>query len=116
MTYQEIAKKENTLIAASLQHIDYNDAFTLGPIPLAVSSIDHFCTHYFRAQPVWLRLASMNTMSKQTLMRIIETNGFVKGGRIGRDDGVGAVWRRGSALIVRRRRSARNSAKHFSTQ
>lgn len=83
MYIRESYANPDTLTSGSLERIDYSDAFFLATSPKNVSDVDTFCQRYFESQPVWLRLASMNTMSKKTLMHIIRTNGFVKGGQIG---------------------------------
>ena len=80
----EVQPNKNSLVFNAFDKIDYRDAFKISfPPNDTYKSIDDFATNYFLSQPTWLRMISMNTVSKQTMLGNLEKSNLKIGTNIG---------------------------------
>ena len=64
----EVKPNKNSLVFNSFDKIDYRDAFRISFLKDTYKNIDDFATDYFLSQPTWLRMISMNTLSKKKML------------------------------------------------
>ncbi|MBU1342000.1 MAG: DUF2867 domain-containing protein [Proteobacteria bacterium] len=63
----ETEPKQDSLVYNAFKKIDYRDAFLISFKKNTFKSINDFAKKYFISQPAWLRVISMNTISKQKI-------------------------------------------------
>ncbi len=63
----ETEPKQDSLVFNAFEKNDYRDAFLISFDKNTFKSINDFAKRYFMSQPAWLRLISMNTISKQKI-------------------------------------------------
>ena len=63
----ETEPKQDSLVFNAFEKIDYRGAFLISFEKNTFKSINDFAKKYFISQPGWLRLISMNTISKQKI-------------------------------------------------
>lgn len=73
----------DSLVHKSLSNIYYRDAFEMLFEKERFQSIEDFAKNYFMSQPSWLRLISMNCVSKQNMQNNILKSKFEIGTQIG---------------------------------
>ncbi|GBE24777.1 hypothetical protein BMS3Bbin02_01052 [bacterium BMS3Bbin02] len=83
MDVTEVVPLTDSLIASIFENADYRDGFRVSLSRDPHAGIEGFVTDYFRNQPAWLRLVSMNTMSLSKLARAIGDESYRPGTAIG---------------------------------
>ncbi len=78
-----IEANQNSLVYTSFNKIDYRDAFKIKYIKNTFQNIDEYAKVYFLSQPTWLRLISMNTISKQKIIESVNQSNFQIDSNIG---------------------------------
>lgn len=73
---KEIASNQTSLVYNAFDKIDYRDAFAISFEKETFNNIDEFALQYFKSQPNWLRLISMNTISKEKMNENLEQSNF----------------------------------------
>ncbi|NQY94352.1 MAG: DUF2867 domain-containing protein [Campylobacteraceae bacterium] len=74
---------KNSLVYNSFNKIDYRDAFKMKYAKGTFQNIDEYAKVYFLSQPTWLRLISMNTISKQKIVDSLNQSNFKIDSNIG---------------------------------
>ena len=79
----ETKANQKSLVYNSFNKIDYRDAFKMKYVKDTFQNIDEYAKVYFLSQPTWLRLISMNTISKQKIVDSIKQSNFQIDSNIG---------------------------------
>jgi len=79
----ETKANQNSLVYNAFNKIDYRDAFQIKYSRDTFKNIDAYAKSYFLSQPTWLRLISMNTISKQKIIESINQSNFQIDSNIG---------------------------------
>ena len=72
----ETKANETSLVYNAFDKVDYRDAFKISFEKDTFTSVDEFATRYFKSQPSWLRLISMNTLSKEKMEENLKKSNF----------------------------------------
>lgn len=80
---KETEANQTSLVYNAFEKIDYRDAFKLSFDKDTFINIDEFASQYFRSQPLWLRLISMNTLSKEKMEENLKKSNFQNDTNIG---------------------------------
>lgn len=83
MLIRESTPKKDTLTHHAFASIDYEDAWTIEDLPDGITRVDTFAEHFFLAQPLWLRVISMQRIRKMYILDAIKTDRFAEGSKIG---------------------------------
>jgi len=73
---KEITPNQTSLVYNAFYKVNYRDAFRLSFETKTFNIIDEFALQYFLSQPNWLRLISMNTISKEKMEENLEQSNF----------------------------------------
>jgi Protein of unknown function (DUF2867) len=79
----ETEPKQGSLVFNAFEKIDYRDAFLISFEINTFNSINDFVKRYFMSQPAWLRLISMNTISKHKIEDDLKKSNFEVNSNIG---------------------------------
>jgi hypothetical protein len=80
---KETEPNQTSLVYNAFEKIDYRDAFKVSFDKGRFVNIDEFASQYFRSQPLWLRLISMNSFSKEKMEESLKKSNFQIGTNIG---------------------------------
>ncbi|OGQ21516.1 MAG: hypothetical protein A3I05_03680 [Deltaproteobacteria bacterium RIFCSPLOWO2_02_FULL_44_10] len=80
---KEIAPLPDTLVQSALSGADYRDAFAVDVPSGRYATITDFARAYFLAQPAWLRIISMNQLSRTKMEQNVKSAKFAPGEAIG---------------------------------
>ena len=73
---KETKPNQTSLVYNAFEKIDYRDAFRISFEKDIFQSIDEFARQYFKSQPSWLRLISMNTTSREKIEENLKKSNF----------------------------------------
>ena len=73
---KEIEPNPTSLVYNAFEIVNYRDAFKIEFSKDTFKNIDDFANQYFRSQPSWLRLISMNTFSKEKMQQNLKKSNF----------------------------------------
>jgi len=76
MKIQEIEPNKSSLVYNAFDIVNYRDAFKIESPKDIFKNIDDFANQYFISQPSWLRLISMNTISKEKMEENLKKSNF----------------------------------------
>jgi len=80
---KEIAPNKTSLVYNAFDVVNYRDAFKIISPKDTFKNIDDFANKYFTSQPNWLRLISMNTVSKEKMKENLKKSNFQINTKIG---------------------------------
>lgn len=73
---KEIEPNQTSLVYNAFDIVNYRDAFKIESPKDTFKNIDDFANQYFISQPSWLRLISMNTISKEKMEENLKKSNF----------------------------------------
>ena len=79
----ETEPKQDSLVFNAFEKIDYRDVFSISFERNTFNSINDFAKKYFISQPTWLRLISMNTITKHKIEDDLKNSNFNVNSKIG---------------------------------